>query len=84
VTTLFSFDGTTDITSSFLRAYLLDIPFGRRSDYDKHSAMTILQNCKTPSLVCTGCRPACPTSQGWEFYNLKMLGGAGGNGSLSA
>jgi dipeptidyl aminopeptidase/acylaminoacyl peptidase len=76
VTNLFSFDGTTDITPSFLRAYFLDIPFGRRTDYDKHSAMTFLQNCKTPSLVLHGAADErVPTSQGWEFYNgLKMLG----------
>ena len=76
VTDLFSFDGTTDITPSFLRNYFLDIPFRRRVDYDKHSAMTFLQNCKTPTLVLHGAADErVPTSQGWEFYNgLKMLG----------
>jgi dipeptidyl aminopeptidase/acylaminoacyl peptidase len=76
VTNLFSFDGTTDITPSFLRSYFLDLPFKRRADYDKHSAMTFLQNCKTPSLVLHGeADERVPVSQGWEFYNgLKMLG----------
>jgi dipeptidyl aminopeptidase/acylaminoacyl peptidase len=76
VTNLFSFDGTTDITPTFLRTYFLDVPFRRRSDYDKHSAMTFLQNCQTPSLVLHGeADERVPVSQGWEFYNgLKMLG----------
>ncbi len=75
VTDLFSFDGTTDITPSFLRNYFLDIPFHRRADYENHSAMTFLQNCKTPTLVLHGgADERVPTSQGWEFYNgLKML-----------
>jgi dipeptidyl aminopeptidase/acylaminoacyl peptidase len=76
VTDLFSFDGTTDITPSFLRNYFLDIPFNRRADYDDHSAMTFLKNCKTPSLVLHGqADERVPLGQGWEFYyGLKMLG----------
>ena len=76
VTNLFSFDGTTDITPTFLRNYFLDIPFKRRAAYDNHSAMTFLQNCKTPSLVLHGeADERVPVAQGWEFYNgLKMLG----------
>jgi len=76
VTNLFSFDGTTDITPSFLRQYFLDIPFNRRAAYDNHSAVTFLKNCKTPSLVLHGqADERVPVSQGWEFYNgLKMLG----------
>jgi dipeptidyl aminopeptidase/acylaminoacyl peptidase len=76
VTNLFSFNGTTDITPSFLRNYFLDIPFRRRQAYDTHSAMTFLQNCKTPSLVLHGeADLRVPVSQGWEFYNgLKALG----------
>ncbi|MGA3167829.1 MAG: S9 family peptidase [Terriglobia bacterium] len=76
VTNLFSFDGTTDITPSFLRNYFLDLPFARRADYDNHSAMTFLKNCKTPSLILHGeSDERVPTSQGWEFYNgLRMLG----------
>lgn len=76
VTDLFSFDGTTDITPSFLRQYFFDFPFKRRADYDRHSAMSFLQNCRTPSLILHGqADERVPTSQGWEFYNgLKMLG----------
>jgi dipeptidyl aminopeptidase/acylaminoacyl peptidase len=76
VTNLFSFDGTTDITPSFLRNYFLDLPFARRADYDNHSAMTFLKNCKTASLILHGeSDERVPTSQGWEFYNgLRMLG----------
>jgi dipeptidyl aminopeptidase/acylaminoacyl peptidase len=59
-----------------LRNYFLDIPFKRRAAYDSHSAMTFLQNCKTPSLVLHGeADERVPVAQGWEFYNgLKMLG----------
>jgi len=76
VTNLFSFDGTTDITPSFLRNYFFDIPFNRRAAYDNHSAMTFLKNCKTPSLVLHGdSDERVPVSQGWEFFNgLRMLG----------
>lgn len=76
VTNLFSFNGTTDITPSFLRSYFVDLPFRRRSAYDNHSAMTFLQNCKTPSLVLHGdSDERVPVTQGWEFYNgLRMLG----------
>lgn len=76
VTNLFSFDGNTDITPTFLRIYFLDLPFNRRADYDQHSAMTFLKNCQTPSLVLHGeADERVPTEQGWEFYNgLRMLG----------
>ena len=76
VTNLLSFNGTTDITPSFLRSYFLDIPFRRRAAYDNHSPMTFLQNSKTPSLVLHGqADKRVPVSQGWEFYNgLKALG----------
>jgi dipeptidyl aminopeptidase/acylaminoacyl peptidase len=76
VTDLFSFDGTTDITPTYLHNYFMDLPFNRRAAYDQHSAMTFLKNVKTPSLVLHGEADArVPTSQGWEFYNgLRMLG----------
>jgi len=76
VTNLFSFNGTTDITPSFLRNYFVDLPFRRRAAYDNHSAMTFLQNCKTPSLIIHGdTDERVPVTQGWEFYNgLRMLG----------
>jgi dipeptidyl aminopeptidase/acylaminoacyl peptidase len=76
VTNLFSFNGTTDITPSFLRNYFINLPFYRRPAYDSHSAMTYLKRCKTPSLVLHGeADERVPVTQGWEFYNgLKMLG----------
>lgn len=76
VTNLFSFNGTTDITPSFLRNYFVNIPFYRRPAYDSHSAMTYLKRCRTPSLVLHGeVDERVPVTQGWEFYNgLKMLG----------
>jgi dipeptidyl aminopeptidase/acylaminoacyl peptidase len=76
VTNLFSFNGTTDITPSFLRNYFRDIPVRRREAYDRHSPMTFLKNCKTPSLVLHGqADERVPVGQGWELYNgLKQLG----------
>lgn len=76
VTNLFSFNGTTDITPSFLRNYFINLPFFRRPAYDGHSAMTYLKRCRTPSLVLHGeVDERVPVTQGWEFYNgLKMLG----------
>jgi dipeptidyl aminopeptidase/acylaminoacyl peptidase len=76
VTNLVSFHGTTDITPSFLKSYFLDLPYRRRSPYDAHSAMTFVQNCRTPSLVLHGeADLRVPVSQGWEFYTaLRQLG----------
>jgi dipeptidyl aminopeptidase/acylaminoacyl peptidase len=76
VTDLFSFHGTTDITPSFLRSYFLDLPYRRRPGYDAHSAMSFVQNARTPSLVLHGGSDLrVPVGQGWEFYNaLKQLG----------
>lgn len=75
ITDLFSFDGTTDITPSFLRNYFLDVPFHRRAAYEAHSPINFLQNCTTPSLIVYGdADQRVPVSQGWEFFNgLKML-----------
>jgi len=75
VTNLFSFNGTTDITPTFLRNYFLNLPFYRRPAYDGHSAMTYLKRCRTPSLILHGeADERVPVTQGWEFYNgLKML-----------
>jgi dipeptidyl aminopeptidase/acylaminoacyl peptidase len=75
VTNLFSMYGTSDIPS-FLASAFMDIPFRRRAAYDKHSAMTHLSNCTTPSLVVHGERDLrVPAGQGWEFYTgLKSLG----------
>ncbi len=75
VTDLFSMFGTTDIPT-FQKAYFLDLPFRRRASYDGHSAMSFLQNCKTPSLVLHGqADDRVPIGQGLEFYTgLRSLG----------
>jgi dipeptidyl aminopeptidase/acylaminoacyl peptidase len=76
VTNLFSFHGTTDITPNFLRYYFSDLPYRRRASYDSHSAMSFIQNVKTPCLVLHGEADArVPLGQSWEFYTaLKQLG----------
>lgn len=76
VTHLLSFNGTTDITPSFLKSYFLDFPFNRREAYDKHSAMSFVKNVKTPTLVLHGSDDErVPLGQGQEFYHaLKQLG----------
>ena len=76
VTNLFSFNGTTDITPSFLKSYFLDLPFNRRDAYEKHSAMSFVRNVKTPTLVIHGGADLrVPLGQGQEFYHaLKQLG----------
>lgn len=76
VTDLFSFHGTTDLTPSFLKFYFHGLPYGRDEVYRKHSAMSFVQNVKTPSLVLHGEADfRVPISQGWELYNaLKQLG----------
>lgn len=72
---LISMDGTTDIPSA-LSEYFVDNPFRRWSDYEKHSGLTYLTNCKTPVLVLHGgADKRVPTAQGWQFYNgLRELG----------
>ena len=76
VTNLFSFNGTTDITPSFLKSYFYDLPFDRREDYEKHSAMSFVKNVKTPTLVVHGGGDQrVPPGQGEEFYHaLKQVG----------
>jgi dipeptidyl aminopeptidase/acylaminoacyl peptidase len=65
-----SVPGYTD----FLPVHLADDPLHGRADYDAHSPMTFLANCRTPSFVFGGDADGL-LQQGWEFYNgLKMLG----------
>jgi dipeptidyl aminopeptidase/acylaminoacyl peptidase len=76
VTDLFSFHGTTDITPTFLKDYFRGLPYGRDEVYRKHSAMSFVQNVKTPCLVLHGeADRRVPVTQGWELYSaLKQLG----------
>ncbi|PWT92661.1 MAG: hypothetical protein C5B54_03180 [Acidobacteria bacterium] len=75
VTDLISFNGTTDITPSFLKTYFAGTSVEKRDVYVNHSAMTFIQNTKTPTLVLHGeADERVPPGQGWEFYNsLKLL-----------
>lgn len=76
VSNLFSFNGTTDISPSFMRGYFLDLPFNRREAYDGHSPMSFVKDVKTPTLVLHGGGDRrVPMGQGQEFYRaLKQLG----------
>lgn len=76
VTNLFSFNGTTDVTPSFLKTYFLDLPFNRRDAYERHSPMTFVKNVKTPTLIVHGAvDERVPLGQGQEFYQaLKQTG----------
>ncbi len=76
VTNLFSFNGTSDITPSFLKSYFLDLPFNRRDAYENHSAMSFVKDVKTPTLVVHGGGDErVPLGQGQEFYHaLKQMG----------
>jgi dipeptidyl aminopeptidase/acylaminoacyl peptidase len=75
VTDWFSLGAASGL-SSFLQSYFLAMPFSGRSNYDDHSPITFLRNCKTPALILHGeADQSVPLTQGLEFYQgLKMLG----------
>jgi dipeptidyl aminopeptidase/acylaminoacyl peptidase len=72
----FSEDASEEASRGYLQVYLPENLLLHRAEYDKHSPMIYLQNCKTPTLILHGqLDETVPVSQGWEFYNgLKMLG----------
>jgi len=76
ITDLVSFDGTADISPTFLKIYFLDSPFRRWSTYKTHSPIYYLANCKTPTLILHGLTDdVVPVSQSEEFFNgLRLLG----------
>ena len=51
MTNLFTWAGTASLSPSEMRAYFLDLPSNQRANYDKHSAMTFVKNCQTPTLI---------------------------------
>jgi len=76
ITDLVSFDGTADISPTFLKIYFLDSPFRRWSTYKTHSPIYYLANCKTPTLILHGLTDdVVPVSQSEVFFNgLRLLG----------
>lgn len=71
----FSLYGTSYIRAS-LRVSTPDSPYYNRKWYDDHSPITLIRNCKTPTLVIHGIGDAgVPVGQGYEFYTgLKDVG----------
>ncbi len=71
----FSLYGTSDIRVS-LRANIPDSPYYNRESYDNYSPITLIRNCRTPTLVIHGIGDrGVPVSQGYEFYTgLKDVG----------
>jgi dipeptidyl aminopeptidase/acylaminoacyl peptidase len=76
VADLFSQAGTTDITPTYFQNYFLEGPFRRRANYEQHSPITFIENCRTPILVLHGeSDERVPVAQSMQFYNgVKMLG----------
>ena len=71
----FSLYGTSYIRAS-LRVSTPDSPYYNRKWYDDHSPITLIRNCRTPTLVIHGITDrGVPVGQGYEFYNgLKDVG----------
>lgn len=71
----FSLYGTSYIRAS-LRVSTPDSPYYNRKWYDDHSPITLIRNCRTPTLVIHGIADeGVPVGQGYEFYTgLKDVG----------
>jgi dipeptidyl aminopeptidase/acylaminoacyl peptidase len=71
----FSLYGTSYIRAS-LRVSTPDSPYYNRKWYDDHSPITLIRNCRTPTLVIHGIGDGgVPVGQGYEFYTgLKDVG----------
>jgi dipeptidyl aminopeptidase/acylaminoacyl peptidase len=76
VTDLFSFQGTTDITPTFLEEYFRETAYLRAEAYRSHSPIEYVNGSKTPTLILHGEDDVrVPVSQGYEFYNgLRQCG----------
>lgn len=76
ITDLVSFDGTADISPTFLKIYFPNASLRSLSTYEAHSPINYLANCKTPVLIFHGLTDdVVPVGQSEEFFNgLKMLG----------
>jgi dipeptidyl aminopeptidase/acylaminoacyl peptidase len=71
----FSLYGTSDIRGS-LRISTLESPHLNRKWYDDHSPITLVRNCRTPTLLIHGINDrGVPVGQAYEFYTgLKDVG----------
>ena len=71
----FSLYGTSYIRAS-LRISFTDSPYVNRKGYDESSPITLIRNCRTPTLLLHGeLDSGVPVGQAYEFYNgLKDAG----------
>jgi dipeptidyl aminopeptidase/acylaminoacyl peptidase len=71
----FSLYGTSYIGPS-LRTSIPDSPYYNRNAYDKASPITLIRNCRTPTLLIHGINDrGVPVGQAYEFYSgLKDVG----------
>lgn len=72
----FSLYGTSSGMRSSMRITTPDSPHKNRKWYDDHSPITLIRNCRTPTLLIHGIRDGgVPVGQAYEFYNgLKDVG----------
>jgi dipeptidyl aminopeptidase/acylaminoacyl peptidase len=72
----FSLYGTSSGMRSSMRITTPDSPHKNRKWYDDHSPITLIRNCRTPTLLIHGIRDGgVPVGQAYEFYNgLKDMG----------
>ena len=72
----FSLYGTSSGMRDSMRITTPDSPHKNRKWYDDHSPITLIRNCRTPTLLIHGIRDGgVPVGQAYEFYNgLKDVG----------
>ena len=71
----FSLYGTSSLRSG-LRVFTPDSPHYNRKQYDDFSPITLIRNCRTPTLLLHGINDGgVPVGQAYEFFNgLKDVG----------
>lgn len=72
----FSLYGTSSGMRDSMRITTPESPHKNRKWYDDHSPITLIRNCRTPTLLIHGIRDGgVPVGQAYEFYNgLKDMG----------
>ena len=72
---MFSLYGTSDIRAG-MRVTIPDSPYYNRKQYDDDSPITLIRNCRTPTLLLHGVNDrGVPVGQAYEFYTgLKDVG----------
>ena len=72
---MFSLYGTSDLHAG-MRVFNPDSPYYNRKSYDDDSPITLIRNCRTPTLLLHGINDrGVPVGQAYEFYRgLKDVG----------